>query len=104
MTPEPLSPQEIEARLAELPGWVLAGDRITRSYRLPSHFAAAAMVLHIARTQDELDHHADTTLGYDTVSLGVHTHSAGGAVTELDFALARRVEELAPLHGAAGTP
>ncbi|WP_447041363.1 4a-hydroxytetrahydrobiopterin dehydratase [Streptomyces sp. DSM 118878] len=100
MPPEPLSPKEIEDRLAELPGWALADDRITRSYRLASHFAAAALVVHIARTQDELGHHADTTLGYDTVTLAVNTHSAGGAVTELDFELARRVSELAPLHGA----
>ncbi|WP_369211815.1 4a-hydroxytetrahydrobiopterin dehydratase [Streptomyces flavofungini] len=100
MTPEPLSPKEIEDRLAELPGWALADDRITRSYQLPSHFAAAAMVVHIARTQDELNHHAVTTLGYDTVTLAVNTHAAGGAVTELDLELARRVERLAPLHGA----
>lgn len=100
MTPEPLSLKEIEDRLAELPGWALDDDRITRSYRLASHFAAVALVVHIARTQDELNHHAETTLGYDTVTLGVHTHGAGGAVTERDFELARRVEELAPLHGA----
>ncbi|APY85334.1 4a-hydroxytetrahydrobiopterin dehydratase [Streptomyces alfalfae] len=100
MTSEPLSLKEIEDRLAELPGWALDDDRITRSYRLASHFAAAALVVHIARTQDELDHHAETTLGYDTVSLSVHTHGAGGVVTERDFELARRVEELAPLHGA----
>ena len=97
---EALSQKEIEDRLAELPGWSLDGDRITRSYRLDSHFAATAMVVHIAQVQEELDHHSDLTLGYNTVSLTVNTHSVGGAVTELDFELARRVEELAPGHGA----
>ncbi|MER6529509.1 4a-hydroxytetrahydrobiopterin dehydratase [Streptomyces sp. NPDC001508] len=100
MTVEALSQQEIEVRLAELPGWSLEGDRITRSYRLGSHVAAAAMVVHIAQVQEELDHHSDLTLGYHSVSLSVHTHSAGGAVTAKDFALARRVEDLAPAHGA----
>ncbi|MDT0387987.1 MULTISPECIES: 4a-hydroxytetrahydrobiopterin dehydratase [Streptomyces] len=100
MPVEPLSQKEIEDRLAELPGWTLDGDRLTRSYRLGSHFAATAMVVHIAQVQEELDHHSDLTLGYDTVSLSVHTHSAGGAVTEKDFELARRVEDLAPGHGA----
>lgn len=100
MPVEPLSQKEIEDRLAELPGWSLDGDRLTRSYRLGSHFAAAAMVLHVARVQEELDHHSDLTLGYHTVSLSVHTHSAGGAVTEKDFELARKVEDLAPGHGA----
>jgi 4a-hydroxytetrahydrobiopterin dehydratase len=100
MPVEPLSQKEIEDRLAELPGWSLEGDRLTRSYRLGSHFAATAMVVHIAQVQDELDHHSDLTLGYNTVSLAVHTHSAGGAVTEKDLELARRVEDLAGGHGA----
>ncbi|MFB7501020.1 4a-hydroxytetrahydrobiopterin dehydratase [Streptomyces sp. NPDC056161] len=101
MAVAPLSQQEIEGRLAELPGWALDGDRITRTYRLGSHFAAAAMVVHIARVQEELDHHSDLTLGYHSVSLSVNTHSVGGAVTELDFELARRVADLAPAHGAS---
>ncbi|MEV0238935.1 4a-hydroxytetrahydrobiopterin dehydratase [Streptomyces sp. NPDC050674] len=100
MPVQPLSQKEIEDRLAELPGWSLDQDRLIRSYRLGSHVAAAAMVVHIAGVQEELDHHSDLTLGYDTVSLAVHTHSAGGAVTEKDFELARRVEDLAPAHGA----
>jgi 4a-hydroxytetrahydrobiopterin dehydratase len=100
MPVEPLSQKEIEDRLAELPGWSLDGDRITRSYRLGSHVAATAMVVHIAQVQEELDHHSDLTLGYDTVALSVHTHSAGGVVTEKDLELARRVEDLAPGHGA----
>jgi 4a-hydroxytetrahydrobiopterin dehydratase len=100
MPVEPLSQKEVEDRLAELPGWSLDSDRLTRSYRLGTHFAATAMVVHIAQVQEELDHHSDLTLGYNTVSLSVHTHSAGGAVTEKDFELARRVEDLAPGHGA----
>lgn len=99
MAVEPLSAKEIEDRLAELPGWSLDGDRLTRTYRLPSHFAATALVVHVARIQDELDHHSDLTLGYNTVSLSVHTHSAGGTVTDKDFELARRVEDIAPGHG-----
>ncbi|MEU3947560.1 4a-hydroxytetrahydrobiopterin dehydratase [Streptomyces sp. NPDC029526] len=100
MPVEPLSPEEIENRLAELPGWTLDGDRLTRAYRLASHTAATAMVVHIAQVQEELDHHSDLTLGYNTVALSVHTHSAGGAVTEKDLELARRVQDLAPAHGA----
>ncbi|MGV9250076.1 4a-hydroxytetrahydrobiopterin dehydratase [Streptomyces sp. NPDC003697] len=100
MPVEPLSQQQIEERLADLPGWSLDGDRLTRSYRLPSHFAATAMVVHISQVQEELDHHSDLTLGYHTVSLSVNTHCAGGAITEKDFELARRVRDLAPGHGA----
>ncbi|WP_030170773.1 4a-hydroxytetrahydrobiopterin dehydratase [Streptomyces sp. NRRL S-813] len=101
MPVEPLSQKEIEDRLAELPGWSVEGDRLTRSFRLGSHFAATAMVVHIAQAQEELNHHSDLTLGYNTVSLAVNTHSAGGAVTDKDFELARRVQDLAGVHGAS---
>ncbi|MFD5662573.1 4a-hydroxytetrahydrobiopterin dehydratase [Streptomyces hirsutus] len=97
---EPLSLQEIEDRLAGLPGWSLDDGRLTRSYRLGSHFAATAMVVHVAQVQEELDHHSDLTLGYNTVSVAVHTHSAGGAVTAKDVELAHKIEDLAPGHGA----
>ncbi|MER7554983.1 MULTISPECIES: 4a-hydroxytetrahydrobiopterin dehydratase [Streptomyces] len=100
MSAGPLSPTEIDRRLESLPGWTLEGDRITRTFRLPSHFAAAALTVHIARIQDELNHHSDLTLGYNTVALSVHTHDAGGAVTEKDLALAARVASAAPAHGA----
>jgi 4a-hydroxytetrahydrobiopterin dehydratase len=98
----PLPAAEIGAALAALPGWNSEDDRLTRLYRLPSHLAAAAFVLHIASVQEEMDHHADLTLGYRTVEVASHTHSAGGRITALDVALARRVEELSAAHGARG--
>ncbi|WP_406005879.1 4a-hydroxytetrahydrobiopterin dehydratase [Streptomyces sp. NBC_00637] len=100
MAVEPLTRTQIEDRLSGLPGWSLDDDHLTRTYRLDSHFAAASLVVHVARIQDELDHHSELTLGYNTVSLAVHTHSAGGSVTDRDVELARRVEAVAPAHGA----
>ncbi|MFD7428740.1 4a-hydroxytetrahydrobiopterin dehydratase [Streptomyces sp. NPDC059818] len=100
MPAAPLPQNEIENRLRELPGWTLDGDRITRTYRLPTHFAAAGLTVHVAQIQDELNHHSDLTLGYDTVALSVNSHDAGGKVTEQDLALAARVAAVAPGHGA----
>ncbi|MGW0395639.1 4a-hydroxytetrahydrobiopterin dehydratase [Streptomyces sp. NPDC003042] len=101
MSSEPLSQKEIEDRLRELPGWTFENDRISRTYRLGTHVAASALVAHIASVQEELNHHSNLTLGYNTVVLSVNTHDAGGMVTERDFALAERVESLAPAHGAS---
>lgn len=101
MPTEPLSQKEIENRLRELPGWAQEGDRIARIYRLSTHFGATAMVVHIAQIQEELNHHSDVTLGYNTLTLSVNTHDAGGAVTEKDFQLAQRVEAIAAGHGAS---
>ncbi|WP_031080924.1 4a-hydroxytetrahydrobiopterin dehydratase [Streptomyces sp. NRRL WC-3549] len=100
MPAQPLTAHDIEARLRDLPGWEPDGDRIARAYTLPSHFAAAALTVHIAQIQDELDHHSELTLGYRTVRVTVNSHDAGGAVTAKDFALAGRIEEIAAGHGA----
>ncbi|MFF0075937.1 4a-hydroxytetrahydrobiopterin dehydratase [Streptomyces sp. NPDC005494] len=100
MPAEPLSANAIEEALRELPGWRLDGDRITRTYRLPSHFAATGLTVHVARIQDELNHHSDLTLGYNTVTLAVNSHDTGGAVTRKDLELAARVEAVAAGHGA----
>ncbi|NGO69859.1 4a-hydroxytetrahydrobiopterin dehydratase [Streptomyces boncukensis] len=100
MLPEPLSTPEIEEALAELPGWALEGDRLVRTYSLPRHLPAAAMVMHVAAIQEELDHHAELALGYNTLGVSVNTHTVGGRVTGLDLALARRIEAIAPDHGA----
>ncbi|MFJ3905370.1 4a-hydroxytetrahydrobiopterin dehydratase [Streptomyces sp. NPDC090025] len=99
--PQPLSQKEIEDRLRELPGWSVDGDRLGRGYRLADHFAATAFVVHIAQIQQDLNHHSEVTLGYNTVALSVHTHSAGGTVTEKDFELAERVQAVAADHGAS---
>ncbi|MFD5036424.1 4a-hydroxytetrahydrobiopterin dehydratase [Streptomyces sp. NPDC087894] len=100
MPTEPLSADDIEAGLRQLPGWQLEGDRITRTYRLPNHFAAAGLTVHVAQIQEELNHHSDLTLGYNTVEIAVNSHDAGGAVTRKDLALAARVEAIAAGHGA----
>ncbi|MBH1938239.1 4a-hydroxytetrahydrobiopterin dehydratase [Streptomyces sp. AV19] len=100
MPVEPLSQQDVEERLKELPGWTTDGVLLRRAYRLPGHFPAVALVVHIARIQEELGHHSDLTLGYDTVTVAVNTHSVGGKVTGLDVELARRIEAIAPGHGA----
>lgn len=101
MAAEPLSENEIAERLVDLPHWEAADDRLGRIYRFPGHLAAAAMVIHVARLQEELNHHADLALGYDQLTVAVTTHSVGGRITERDFELARRIEAIAPAHEAS---
>jgi 4a-hydroxytetrahydrobiopterin dehydratase len=98
---EPLSKQEIEEQLTGLPGWELSphGAVLARTYHLP-HLRAAILAVHIAGVQDELDHHSDLVLGYDTLGVSITTHSAGGRLTAKDFDLAHRISDLAPTHGA----
>jgi 4a-hydroxytetrahydrobiopterin dehydratase len=101
MAPQPLTPEETEQALAGLPHWKTDGDSVSRTYSFGKHLPAAAMVIHVAAIQEELNHHSDMTLSYNTLAVTVNTHSVGGRITELDIALARRIEEIAPGHGAS---
>ncbi|MBM9507903.1 4a-hydroxytetrahydrobiopterin dehydratase [Actinacidiphila acididurans] len=97
---EPLTPEQIDERLAALPGWAVSEDgrTLSRTYRLP-HVRAAIFALHIAGIQDELNHHSDLTVGYDTLNVAVTTHAAGSRLTTKDFDLATRIAAVAPGHG-----
>ncbi|GGO43997.1 putative pterin-4-alpha-carbinolamine dehydratase [Streptomyces daqingensis] len=101
MAPEALSRQQTEEALAGLPGWTTDGESISRTYSFAKHLPAAAMVVHVAAIQEELNHHSEMSLGYSKLSVTVNTHSAGGKVTDKDVQLARRIEEIAPGHGAS---
>ncbi|UNO39215.1 4a-hydroxytetrahydrobiopterin dehydratase [Streptomyces sp. MST-110588] len=97
---DPLTDKEIEDRLAELPGWSVGDGRLTRTYGFDKHVPAAAMVVHVAQLQEELNHHSDLRLGYNTLTVSLSTHSAGDRITERDFELARRIEAVSAGHGA----
>jgi 4a-hydroxytetrahydrobiopterin dehydratase len=93
--PPRLSPDELAAALSGLPLWSGDGDGIRRSVELPGFPDAVAALVRIGFVAEQLDHHPDVDLRWRTLHLTLVTHSAGG-VTELDLALARRVDELFP--------
>ena len=101
MAVRPLSNEEIERGLEDLPGWSLRDDRLVRGDSFPGHLAAARLVAEVAEAQEELGHHSDLTLGYNKVGVSVNTHSVGGKVTELDLRLAHRIEDIARGQGVS---
>ncbi|GAB2846118.1 4a-hydroxytetrahydrobiopterin dehydratase [Actinocorallia aurea] len=96
---EPLTQQEIEERITDLPGWSTDGRKIEAVYSIP-HIRGAAFISHIAAIQDDLGHHSNATLGYKTVALTISSSDLGGRVAEHDVELARRIVAIAPTHGA----
>jgi 4a-hydroxytetrahydrobiopterin dehydratase len=93
--PPRLSPEDVTAALKDLPLWSGSVDGIERTLELPSFRAAVEAISMIADVAEEMDHHPDMDLRWTKVRVAVVTHSAGG-LTELDLALARRVDALVP--------
>jgi len=55
---------------------------------------AMVFVNAVAQVANEQDHHPDLSISWNTVIVECCTHSAGGAITELDHTLARAISEL----------
>lgn len=99
-TLEPLSDQQIEDRLTELPGWVRVSDEITRTISVRYH-GGVALIVHVADIERLTGHHADIDLRWDAIRFGITTHDAGHKLTESDFELARRIDAIVAAHQQA---
>ncbi len=88
-----LDANAISQHLAPLPGWDLKQDAICKRFEFADFVAAFRWMTRIAEVAEGLAHHPDWRNVYNTVQVRLSTHDAGG-VTELDFALARSMDEI----------
>jgi 4a-hydroxytetrahydrobiopterin dehydratase len=88
-----LTDEEIQARLAGLPGWSRAGDEITSVRKLSGFSAAMLYASAVGHLAEVANHHPDILIQWNKVTLTLSTHSAGG-LTEADFALAGQISGL----------
>ena len=94
MTRDLLSADEVAAALRDLPQWSGDTTALRRTVKCASFRAAVSLVDDVANVAEELDHHPDIDVRYDTVTFVSSTHSAGG-VTAYDVELAKRIDGLA---------
>jgi 4a-hydroxytetrahydrobiopterin dehydratase len=90
-----LSPDAVQARLTQLPGWQIESGELVRTFEFPDFVAALAFVNKVGELAESAGHHPDIDIRYNRVRLALVTHSAGG-LTEKDFDLAAQVRNLAP--------
>jgi 4a-hydroxytetrahydrobiopterin dehydratase len=88
-----LTPAEIEAALPAVPGWSRQGQAITRMFQFKDFAAAIAFVNKVAALAEEAWHHPDIDVRWNTVTLTLTTHDAGG-LTGRDFSLAASIDAL----------
>lgn len=93
MPPELLTDDQIASRLAGS-DWERDGGEIVREIKLRDFDDAIGFVNKVAAVAEQHNHHPDILIhGYNRVRLALATHSAGG-LTELDFEMAGRFDEL----------
>jgi 4a-hydroxytetrahydrobiopterin dehydratase len=75
-------------------GWSQMDHALIKTIACADFVEALALVLEIGKLAEAVDHHPDIDIRYRTVQLSLSTHSAGHTVTEKDFALAQRINDL----------
>ncbi len=91
-----LSGEAVQTYLLQVPEWELSedGTSIRRSLRLADFPAAIDFVNRVAALAQEEDHHPDIRIyGYRSVELQLSTHAIGG-LSDNDFILAARIDQL----------
>ena len=88
-----LSEGDIASRLEDS-SWTREGDEIVREWRFEDFGEAMAFVNRVAEAAEEANHHPDILVhGWNKVRLSLTNHAAGG-LTDADFEMARRIDEL----------
>jgi 4a-hydroxytetrahydrobiopterin dehydratase len=93
---KPLAREEALRYLGELGDFRLGEDgaRIAADYVMKDFAAAVALIGKIARIAEDENHHPDLHLtGYRRLRVELSTHAIGG-LSENDFILAARIQEL----------
>ena len=88
-----LSDSEVEARLAELPGWQRTGAAIAKRFGRGDFAGSVRFVSSLVEPDEEMNHHPDLEISWDTVTVTISTHSEGG-LTVADFELAAKIDAL----------
>lgn len=89
-----LEQNEIERRLGELDGWSQQDGTIVKELRCGDFSGSVDLVNRIAPVANEMNHHPDLAISWDTVTVTLATHSEGG-LTAADFELAAKIDALA---------
>jgi 4a-hydroxytetrahydrobiopterin dehydratase len=89
-----LEDSEVEERLASLDGWERAGEAIEKRYKRGDFVGAVAFVQSLVAPAEEMNHHPDVAISWETVTVTVSTHSESG-LTAADFELAAKIDSLA---------
>lgn len=91
---EVYSPAEITERLAaELPHWTYEDGWIRRKYKTGGWKGTLMVVNAVGHLAEAAWHHPDMTVSYAFVIVKLMNHAAKG-VTNKDFALARKIEDV----------
>ncbi len=94
---EKLEGKQLNERLTTLDGWTLRDGKLHRELKFSNFSAAFGFMTSAAIEAEKMNHHPEWFNVYNKVVVDLTTHEVGG-ISERDFALAERMNELSALH------
>lgn len=88
-----LHDDEIQVRLATIPGWEHVGDMLVRTWQFASGRRGLEFINQAWAVADRLKHYPEIVLSYRTVRIEVNSRDEGG-LTDRDFQLAAELNAL----------
>jgi len=88
-----LSEEEIGTALEDAEGWAREREAITKDFERGDFMGSVTLVNEIAPVAEEMGHHPDLAISWDTVTVTLTSHSEGG-LTAADFELAGKIDDL----------
>ena len=98
MSRELIGPQILDARLSALNDntsekWKIVHNKLYKKFVFVDFVEAIGFMTRVAIVAEKMNHHPEWSNVYKMVEVHLTTHSSGG-ITELDFALANKMEKL----------
>ena len=88
-----LTPEEILYNLAEMKDWRAESDILKKRFEFKNFSESLEFVNRVGEIAERHDHHPDINFGWGYAEINLTTHDRGG-ITDFDFELARRIENL----------
>ncbi len=90
-----LSGKERDEALHGLKGWIFdeAADAIERAFKFKDFSEAFAFMSRVALAAEKAGHHPDWSNSYNSVTIRLSTHDAGG-LSAKDIALAKVIDQI----------
>lgn len=74
--------------------WKEENNMLQRQFKFKDFSEAFAFMTRVAFIAEKMNHHPDWSNVYNTVTIRLNTHDAGGVVTEKDHKLAAAIDKL----------
>ena len=74
--------------------WIESDKKLTREFNFKDFKGAISFINKVADISEKYNHHPEIYNAYNTVKISLCTHDKGSVITDKDYSLANKIDEL----------